>query len=78
MIIRGTASVYAMHERHGLIVSAAPASLHAGPPHRGKGDPRSVQAWRFEEAVAVGGGDAQLEHAAGAVDCEGNLDTCVA
>ena len=34
-----------------------------------------MQAWRFEETVAVGGGDAQLEHAAGAVDCEGNLDT---
>ena len=38
----------------------------------------SVQAWRFEETVAVGGGDAQLEHAAGAMDCEGNLDTRVA
>src|SRR3954454_10104209 len=39
---------------------------------------RSVQAWHFEEAVAVRGGDAQLEHSTGAMDCEGNLNTRLA
>src|SRR4051812_22668299 len=39
---------------------------------------RSVQAWHFQEAVAVRGGDAHLEHATGAVDCEGNLNTRLA
>jgi hypothetical protein len=39
---------------------------------------RSVQAWHFEEAVAVRGGDAQLERATSAVDCEGYLNTRLA
>ena len=38
---------------------------------------RSVQAGNFEETIAVGGCDAQLQCAAGAVDCKGNLDTRV-